>query len=64
MTDVPLGLVVIVASTRDGRLGLTIGRWFVDRACVHGGFAVAVLDLADMNIPDERFAEAVAAAHY
>jgi NAD(P)H-dependent FMN reductase len=44
-------LLVIIASTRPGRVGSTIGDWFVDRANEHGGFEVEVADLAEINLP-------------
>ncbi|GAC1433014.1 MAG: NAD(P)H-dependent oxidoreductase [Chloroflexota bacterium] len=44
-------LMIIVASTRPGRVGLPVARWFEDRAGEHGGFAVDVADLATINLP-------------
>ncbi|MCW3066053.1 MAG: NADPH-dependent reductase [Solirubrobacterales bacterium] len=44
-------LSIIIASTRPGRAGLPIGTWFAERARVHGGFDVRVIDLADVNLP-------------
>lgn len=44
-------LGVIVASTRPGRIGLSIGQWFVERAAVHGKFAVELLDLQAFALP-------------
>ncbi|WP_312034641.1 NAD(P)H-dependent oxidoreductase [Actinoplanes sp. TBRC 11911] len=46
-----LNLLVIVASTRPGRAGLPVSRWFVDVAKGHGGFHVSVADLAEENLP-------------
>jgi NAD(P)H-dependent FMN reductase len=46
-----LNLLVIVASTRPGRVGLPVSRWFVDVAKDHGGFHVTVADLAEENLP-------------
>jgi NAD(P)H-dependent FMN reductase len=46
-----LNLLVIVASTRPGRAGLPVSRWFVDAAKGHGGFHVSVADLAEENLP-------------
>ncbi|SCL51494.1 NADPH-dependent FMN reductase [Micromonospora peucetia] len=43
----PLRLAVIIGSTREGRTGDRIGRWFVDRARRHDELAVTVVDLAD-----------------
>ena len=44
-------LNIVITSTRPGRVGLPVGRWFTDRAYAHGGFKVEVLDLADINLP-------------
>jgi NAD(P)H-dependent FMN reductase len=44
-------LTVVIGSTRPGRAGLPIGKWFVDRARAHGGFAVRVADLAELDLP-------------
>jgi NAD(P)H-dependent FMN reductase len=44
-------LQIIIASTRPGRVGLPVGRWFHERAVAHGGFDVDVVDLAELNLP-------------
>lgn len=44
-------LHVIIASTRPGRVGLPIGRWFFEFARGHGGFEVEWVDLAEVNLP-------------
>src|SRR5689334_11855251 len=45
-------LAVVIASTRPGRAGLPIGRWFHDLASQHGKFATTKLvDLAEVNLP-------------
>jgi NAD(P)H-dependent FMN reductase len=44
-------LMVIVASTRPGRVGLPIGQWFAERAAEHGAFTVDLADLAEINLP-------------
>lgn len=44
-------LLVIVASTRPGRIGLPVSQWFVEAAEKHGGFQVTVADLAEENLP-------------
>jgi NAD(P)H-dependent FMN reductase len=46
-----LNLLVVVASTRPGRIGLPVSEWFVDAAKAHGGFQVTVADLAEENLP-------------
>jgi NAD(P)H-dependent FMN reductase len=44
-------LLVIIASTRPGRVGLPVAEWFVDEAREHGAFDVSVADLAEWNLP-------------
>lgn len=45
-------LLIIIASTRPGRVGLPVGRWFEGVARDHGGFdEVQVADLAELNLP-------------
>ena len=44
-------LLIIIASTRPGRIGLPVANWFADRAREHGGFELAVADLAELNLP-------------
>jgi NAD(P)H-dependent FMN reductase len=44
-------LQIIIASTRPGRVGLPVGRWFEGRARAHGGFDVEVVDLAELGLP-------------
>jgi len=44
-------LHVIITSTRPGRVGLPVGRWFADFARQHGKFEVRVVDLAEVNLP-------------
>src|SRR3954451_12870628 len=44
-------LMIIIASTRPGRVGLPVGEWFSERAREHGGFDVTVADLAEWNLP-------------
>ena len=41
MSDMPLQVAVVVASTRTGRFGETVGRWFVTRAQQHDDLAPA-----------------------
>lgn len=50
MTTLPR-LGVLLASTREGRFGPTIGAWLATRATRHGAFDVHVLDLADADLP-------------
>jgi NAD(P)H-dependent FMN reductase len=44
-------LLVVIASTRPGRVGLPVGRWFEDAAKRHGKFDVRLADLAEVNLP-------------
>ena len=44
-------LIILIASTRPGRVGLPVGQWFRDHAIAHGGFEVEVADLATLNLP-------------
>ena len=44
-------LQMIIASTRPGRVGGSVGRWAQDVAIRHGGFDVEVLDLAAIDLP-------------
>jgi NAD(P)H-dependent FMN reductase len=44
-------LEVIVASTRDQRVGRIIADWFVAHARAHGSFDVELLDLRELALP-------------
>jgi NAD(P)H-dependent FMN reductase len=44
-------LLIIVASTRPGRVGLPVAEWFMDRAREHAGFELELVDLAVLNLP-------------
>ena len=44
-------LLIIIASTRPGRIGLPVGRWFVQRAAEHAEFELDVADLAELDLP-------------
>ena len=44
-------LSIVIASTRPGRVGRTVGDWFTERARQHGGFEVKVVDLAEVRLP-------------
>lgn len=46
-----LELHVVVVSTRPGRLGPVVAKWFVERANEHGGFGVRLVDLAEVALP-------------
>lgn len=57
----PLHVAVIVGSTREGRAGDEVARWFVARARQRTGLAVTVLDLVDYDFPASWPAEATPA---
>lgn len=44
-------LLIIIASTRPGRVGLPVGQWVSGRAEGHGDFEVEVADLAAIALP-------------
>ena len=44
-------LGIVVASTREGRAGLPIARWFERVARANAGFEVALLDLKEIGLP-------------
>lgn len=44
-------LSIIIASTRPGRVGPSVARWFHTAAEAHGGFATTLIDLAEVGLP-------------
>ena len=44
-------LLVIVGSTRPGRVGRPIADWVIEQAGQHGGFEVELADLAEIDLP-------------
>ena len=44
-------LLIVIASTRPGRVGLPVGRWFESYAHAHGAFEVHVADLLELDLP-------------
>lgn len=44
-------LQIIIGSTRPGRVGLPVARWFEGVARADGRFEVEVIDLAEVNLP-------------
>jgi NAD(P)H-dependent FMN reductase len=44
-------LAIIIGSTRQGRFGPRVARWFAALAREHGAFAVDVIDLAEADLP-------------
>jgi NAD(P)H-dependent FMN reductase len=46
-----LKLAVVITSTRPGRVGLPVAKWFLERAKAHGKFEVELIDLLEVNLP-------------
>lgn len=46
-----LKLQVIISSTRPGRQGPAVARWFFEAARRHGSFDVELVDLAEVDLP-------------
>lgn len=46
-----LTLDVVICSTRPGRVGDKIGRWFADHAAAEGSFTTRLVDIADFGLP-------------
>jgi NAD(P)H-dependent FMN reductase len=46
-----LKLHIVISSTRPGRVGATVARWFHGVAVEHGKFAPELVDLAEFNLP-------------
>ncbi len=44
-------LQIVIASTRPGRVGLPVGRWFDGQARAHGAFEVELVDLLELDLP-------------
>ncbi len=44
-------LLVIIASTRPGRVGLPVANWFIQHASASGEWQVMVADLAELDLP-------------
>ncbi len=44
-------LLIILASTRPGRVGLPVSTWFTELAVADGRFAVELVDLAELALP-------------
>ena len=44
-------LHIIIGSTRPGRIGPSIARWFSDYTAEHGKFEPVLVDLAEFNLP-------------
>jgi NAD(P)H-dependent FMN reductase len=44
-------LQIFIVSTREGRKGEPVARWFEGRARAHGAFEIELVDLAEVNLP-------------
>jgi len=44
-------LVVIIASTRPGRIGVPVAHWFMEQASAHDGFELELVDLYELDLP-------------
>jgi NAD(P)H-dependent FMN reductase len=51
MPEDPLRVAIIVGSTREGRFGDTVARWFTTQARQRGDMALDVIDLVDLDLP-------------
>lgn len=44
-------LHIVIASTREERIGPRVAEWFMERAKEHGGFELRLVDLKEVNLP-------------
>ncbi|MGH8991335.1 MAG: NADPH-dependent FMN reductase [Acidimicrobiia bacterium] len=49
--DRPIRVAVIIGSTREGRFGPTVARWFAEQAGRRGDLDIDVIDLAETGLP-------------
>jgi NAD(P)H-dependent FMN reductase len=47
----PLDVVVLLGSTREGRFGPTVARWFMTQAGTRDDITAELIDLADIGLP-------------
>jgi NAD(P)H-dependent FMN reductase len=52
MDSTPLRLVVVIASTREGRFAPKVANWFLEEAGTRADLDIDVLDLAEAGLPD------------
>jgi NAD(P)H-dependent FMN reductase len=55
-------IAVVIGSTREGRFGPTVARWFAEFARQRPDLEVDVVDLLEPGVPGPRFAAAIGAA--
>ncbi len=44
-------LLIVIGSTRPGRIGVPVANWFIEQATAHAGFDLEVVDLAELDLP-------------
>src|SRR5687768_3548626 len=44
-------LGVVIASVREGRVGLPVAQWFIERARLHAKFEIQTVDLKTVDLP-------------
>ena len=49
--DTPIRVAIIIGSTREGRFGPTVARWFAEGAVQRPDMLVEVVDLAELDLP-------------
>jgi NAD(P)H-dependent FMN reductase len=49
--DTPIRVALIIGSTREGRFGPTVARWFAEQAGQRNDMVVDVVDLAAVDLP-------------
>lgn len=54
--DRRMRLGVVIASTREGRFGPTVARWFAEQAETASAFDLDIIDLAQIEVPAQPFA--------
>lgn len=52
MSNAPLRIAVILASTREGRFAPVVGRWLVEQAAARTDMEVDLIDLAEAALPE------------
>ncbi len=51
MPDRKLNLAIIIGTTREGRFGDKVARWFAREAAQHDEYAIDLVDLAEIRLP-------------
>lgn len=51
MSDARIRTALVVGSTREGRFGETVARWFAGRAALYREIDLDLIDLAEANLP-------------